>query len=85
MPAVFQVVGGADVHLAYHLRLEGDWLRPPADPASWTGWWESIVASADLPGDVDEVTVRELAPIMTVVVLSATQAEDGGLGLGQLG
>lgn len=64
---MFQVVGGADVHLAYHLRLEGDWLRPPADPASWTGWWESIVASADLPGDVDEVTVRELAPIMTVV------------------
>lgn len=57
--------------LTYHLRLEGDWLRPPADPGSWKDWWESIVASADLPEDVEEVTVRELAPILTLVASEA--------------
>lgn len=51
----------------YDLRLEGDWLRPPADPGAWKDWWESIVASADLPEGADEVTVRDLSPIMTLI------------------
>ena len=43
----------------YDLRLEGDWLRPPADRGAWKDWWESIVASADLPEGADEVTVTK--------------------------